>query len=94
MTIQQFYAAPINTQQAWIRLKGELLLQREGAACNASLYQFEDFYVEVVCQQSFGQTKVIRCMTVVGIEPYLWKVDITPILSLLKESDEGKTFLP
>jgi hypothetical protein len=87
MTMEQFCSATQNVQQTTVKLFGSFLLRRKAGRLVATLYQLNDFYVEIIHAPTFKKKTLIRCHTVKQIDTYLNQIDISALTNLLKEPD-------
>jgi hypothetical protein len=84
MTIQQFGDATHYVQDTMIKTHGVFLLSKATGNITTSLYQLDDFYVEVIKSSSPNSTPLFQSCSIRGIDEYLCQVDISSIHLLLE----------
>ena len=81
MKIGDFRILNLSQQASTVFALGVLLGSRERDQFNISLYQIEDFYIEVYIHQYNGQ--IVGFSSFINtdeLDPYLAKIDISPLL--------------
>jgi hypothetical protein len=84
MTIQQFGDATHYVQDTMIQIHGIFLISNTTGNITNSLYQLDDFYVEVIKSSLPNSTPLFQSYSINGIDDYLCQVDISSIYHLLE----------
>lgn len=85
MTLQQFRARPLHVQERLLINNGIFLFERKAVGVKVLLYQLADFYVEVFYDTTQAKVCLVKSFTEMdGLEPYLYKIDISEVELLLK----------
>ena len=86
MTIQQFGDATHYVQRTILQMHGVYLLTKKTRGITASLYQVDNFYVEVIKSSLPDTTPLIKSYSVKEeeLDDYLNEIDLSSIQHLLK----------